>query len=97
MIHNSYTKAAEIYNMEGKDEAVKFLTKYSNTEAMKLCADWKVFYQQLFVKYMDGNVKTARAIPEGYKYYAPKVEQPKYSEEFYKAIINQTGDKLKVY
>ena len=94
---NINTKAAEIYNMEGKDEAVKFLTKYSNTEAMKLCADWKVFYQQLFVKYMDGNVKTARAIPEGYKYYAPKVEQPKYSEEFYRAIINQTGDKLKVY
>ena len=94
---NINTKAAEIYNMEGKDEAVKFLTKYSNTEAMRLCADWKVFYQQLFVKYMDGNVKTARAIPEGYKYYAPKVEQPKYSEEFYKAIINQTGDKLKVY
>ena len=94
---NINTKAAEIYNMNGKDEAVKFLTKYSNTEAMKLCADWKVFYQQLFVKYMDGNVKTARAIPEGYKYYAPKVEQPKYSDEFYKAIINQTGDKLKVY
>ena len=94
---NINTKAAEIYNMEGKDEAVKFLTKYSNTEAMKLCADWKVFYQQLFVKYMDGNVKTARAIPEGYKYYAPKVEQPKYSDEFYRAIIKETGDKLKVY
>ena len=94
---NINTKAAEIYNMEGKDEAVKFLTKYSNTEAMKLCADWKVFYQQLFVKYMDGNVKAARAIPEGYKYYAPKVEQPKYSDEFYRAIIKETGDKLKVY
>ncbi len=94
---NINTKAAEIYNMEGKEEAVKFLTKYSNTEAMKLCADWKVFYQQLFVKYMDGNVKTARAIPEGYKYYAPKVEQPKYSDEFYRAIIKETGDKLKVY
>ena len=94
---NINTKAAEIYNMNGKDEAVKFLTKYSNTEAMKLCADWKVFYQQLFVKYMDGNVKTARAIPEGYKYYAPKVEQPKYSDEFYRAIIKETGDKLKVY
>ncbi len=94
---NINTKAAEIYNMNGKDEAVKFLTKYSNTEAMRLCADWKMFYQYLFVKYMDGNVKTARAIPEGYKYYAPKVEQPKYSDEFYKAIIDQTGDKLKVY
>ena len=89
-------KAAELYAKDPA-EAVKFLTKYSNTEASKLCADWKMFYQYLFVKYMDGNVKTAREIPEGYKYYAPKVEQPKYSEEFYKAIIDQTGDKLKVY
>ena len=56
-----------------------------------------MFYQYLFVKYMDGNIKTAREVPEGYKYYAPKVEQPKYSDEFYKAIIDQTGNKLKVY
>ena len=91
-----YAKAAEIYAKD-QAEAVKLLTTYSSTEATKLCADWKMFYQYLFVKYMDGNVKTARAIPEGYKYYAPKVEQPKYSDEFYKAIIDQTGDKLKVY
>ena len=95
-VQNINTKAAEIYANDPA-EAVKFLTKYSNTEATKLCADWKVFYQYLFVKYMDGNVKTARETPEGYKYYAPKVEQPKYSDEFYKAIIDQTGDKLKVY
>ena len=44
-----------------------------------------------------GNVKTAREVPEGYKYYAPKVEQPKYDDDFYKVIIDQTGDKLKVY
>ena len=94
---NINTKAAEIYNMKGKDEAVKFLTNYSNAEAKRLCIEWKKFYQYLFVKYMDGNVKTARRIPEGYKYYSPKVEQPKYSEEFYRAIIEQTGDKLKVY
>lgn len=95
-VQNINTKAAEIYAKD-PEEAVKFLTKYSNTEATRLCADWKVFYQYLFVKYMDGNVKTARPVPEGYKYYAPKVEQPKYSDEFYKAIIEQTGDKLKVY
>ena len=95
-VQNINTKAAEIYAKD-PEEAVKFLTKYSNTEAMRLCADWKVFYHYLFVKYMDGNIKTAREIPEGYKYYAPKVEQPKYSDEFYKAIIDQTGDKLKVY
>ena len=95
-VQNINTKAAEIYAKDPA-EAVRFLTKYSNTEAMRLCADWKMFYQYLFVKYVDGNVKTPRAIPEGYKYYAPKVEQPKYSDEFYKAIIDQTGDKLKVY
>ena len=94
---NINTKAAEIYNMKGKDEAVKFLTKYSNEEAKRLCTEWKRFYQYLFVKYMDGNVKTARRIPDGYKYYGPKVEQPKYSEEFYRAIIQQTGNKLRVY
>lgn len=95
-VQNINTKAAEIYAKDPA-EAVKFLTKYSNTEAMRLCADWKVFYQYLFMKYMDGNVKTPREKPEGYKYYAPKVEQPKYSDEFYKAIIEETGDKLKVY
>lgn len=95
-VQNINTKAAEIYAKD-PEEAVKFLTKYSNTEATRLCADWKVFYQYLFMKYMDGNVKTPREKPEGYKYYAPKVEQPKYSDEFYKAIIEQTGDKLKVY
>ena len=95
-VQNIKTKAAELYKNNPTD-AVKFLTKYSNTEATRLCADWKMFYQYLFVKYMDGNVKTAQQAPEGYKYYAPKVEQPKYSEEFYRAIINQTGDKLKVY
>ncbi len=95
-VQNINTKAAEIYAKDPA-EAVKFLTKYSNTEATRLCADWKVFYQYLFMKYMDGNVKTPREKPEGYKYYAPKVEQPKYSEEFYKAIIDQTGEKLKAY
>ena len=95
-VQNINKEAAEMYAKDPA-EAVKFLTRFSNTEATKLCADWKVFYQYLFVKYMDGNVKTARAIPEGYKYYAPKVEQPKYSKEFYKAIIDETGDKLKVY
>ena len=95
-VQNINTKAAEIYAKDPA-EAVRFLTKYSNTEATRLCADWKVFYQYLFMKYMDGNVKTPREKPEGYKYYAPKVEQPKYSDEFYKAIIEETGDKLKVY
>ena len=82
---------------KNQKEAIRQLTEFSCTQADKLCMTWKNFYHTLFMKYMDGNVKTAREVPEGYKYYAPKVEQPKYDEDFYKVIIDQTGDKLKVY
>ena len=89
-------QAARLYN-ENPAEAVKFLTAFSSTEAERLVADWREFYKYLFVKYMDFNVKTAQATPKSHKFYAPKVEQPKFSEEYYRAIIEQTGDKLKVY
>ena len=45
---------------------------------------------------MDGNIKTAREIPEGYKYYAPTVSQPGYGEDTYRLIIEKTGAQFKV-
>ena len=45
---------------------------------------------------MDGNIKEAVEVPEGYLYHNPKLEQPGYSEEFYKKVVDDTGDKLKV-
>ena len=89
-------KAAELYKEDPK-AAVEYLTKFSSTEAEKLTADWRMFYRHLFVKYMDGNIKTKKDAPKSHKFIAPDVEQPKFSEEFYRAIIQQTGDKLKVY
>jgi dipeptidase len=81
---------------EAPDEAAAYLTEFSKNAANTLVKEWKDFYHQLFVKYLDGNIKTARPVPEGYKYYAPKVEQPRYSDEFYRVIIEKTGDKLRV-
>ena len=89
-------RAAELYQ-EDPAKAVDYLTRFSSKEAEKLTADWREFYKYLFVKYMDFNIKTEQPTPKSYKYYAPKVEQPKYSEEYYRAIIEETGDKLKVY
>ncbi len=89
-------RAAELYQ-EDPAKAVEYLTRFSTKEAEKLTADWREFYKYLFVKYMDFNIKEAQPTPKSYKYYAPKVQQPKYSEEYYRAIIEQTGDKLKVY
>ncbi|MEZ4999538.1 MAG: hypothetical protein R2744_00305 [Bacteroidales bacterium] len=56
---------------------------------------WKQFYSFLFTKYMDGNIKEKREVPEGYKYVTPKISQPGYSEEWYRTIVKETGDKFK--
>lgn len=95
-VANIDAQAATLYN-EDPAQAVKFLTAFSNTEAEKLTAEWREFYKYLFVKYMDFNIKTAQPTPKSHKFIAPKVEQPKFTEEYYRAIIEQTGDKLRVY
>lgn len=79
-----------------RDKAVEFLTDYSVNAGNNAVMDWKKFYGYLFTRYMDGNIKTAVDVPEGYIYHAPKVEQPGYPEWFLRMIVEQTGDKLKV-
>ena len=56
---------------------------------------WKELYKFLFVKYVDGNVKEKQPVPPGYNRVNPKLSQPGYSEEWYRAIVNSTGDKFR--
>jgi dipeptidase len=77
-------------------KAVGFLTDYSVSTGNNTVMEWKKFYGYLFTRYMDGNIKTAVPVPEGYIYHAPKVEQPGYPEWFLRMIVNSTGEKLKV-
>jgi len=79
-----------------KDAAIAYLTSYSNSVGADVFQTWKNLYNYLFVKYMDGNIKTKRAVPEGYIYYAPEVSQPGYGEDTYKLIIEKTGDQFKM-
>lgn len=87
--------ALELYKQD-QDLAVDYLTNYSVRAANNLTSSWKKFYQYLFMKYMDGNIKTKKDIPEGYKYTTPELNQPGYSNEYYKAIVKETGDQLKM-
>jgi dipeptidase len=87
--------AAEMYK-NNPELAVNFITDYSVYQGNKTVKVWKKLYAHLFTKFMDGNVKAARPVPEGYKYVTPEIEQPGYSEEWYKLIIEETGDKFKV-
>ena len=79
-----------------KETVMKEINAFSNAAAEKTFNDWKNLYAYLFMRYMDGNIKTKVEVPEGYKYVNPEVDQPGYSEEKYKQIIEETGDQFKV-
>ncbi|MCF6341451.1 MAG: C69 family dipeptidase [Bacteroidales bacterium] len=87
--------AQSLYEQD-PSQAVAYLTNYSNSAAEKTFNTWKNLYAQLFMKYMDGNIKTKKEIPEGYKYTNPEVNQPGYSPEKYQMIIDETGNQFKV-
>lgn len=74
-----------------KELAVEYLTNYSVNQGNRVVNDWKKFYQYLFMKYMDGNVKETNPGHQN-----PKLQQPGYGEEWYRRIIKDTGDQFKV-
>lgn len=79
---------------QSPDKAVAFLTNYSNKVAKDVTKEWSDFYKYLFVKYMDGNIKEKKEIPEGYKYVNPDVKQPGYGEEFYRKVVKETKEQF---
>jgi len=87
--------ALEMYR-SNPAKAIQFLTDFSVAQGNNTVYEWKKLYGFLFAKYMDGNIKQAVAVPEGYKYIAPDIKQPGYGEDFYRNLIKETGDKFKV-
>ena len=71
--------------------AEQALTAFSLAQAKNTFTSWKTLYQDLFVKYMDGNIKT---VVPGKR--DPKVSQPGYGEDWYRQIVKESGDKLRV-
>jgi dipeptidase len=80
-------KAVELLQQDDAAEGFRFLTDYSVKTANATVNVWKELYKKLFVKYMDGNIKTP---VDGQK--VPKLEQPGYGVEWYRKLIDQTGD-----
>ncbi len=89
-------EALSLYEKEGMPSAVNFLTNYSLNAASVTFKTWKKLYQQLFMKYMDGNIKTKTALKPGYIMANPKVEQPGYGEQYYRRVIKETGNQFEV-
>ena len=82
-------------------EVPKFLNSYSADEANAATARYRDLALYLLVKYLDGNVKREEEGAPGLflrsPYGVPEYPlQPAYSEDFYRAIVNQRGDELRV-
>ena len=88
---------AHVSAIKGREAQVKELTQFSCATGDKLVLKWKEFYHELFMKYMDGNLNTAQPLEPGSKYTPIKSEHPKYSDEYYRILIEKTGDKYKAY
>ncbi|MGL4292013.1 MAG: dipeptidase [Bacteroidales bacterium] len=97
-IQPSIEKAAlALYEVNPK-EAIDYLNHYSVTEAQSATANWKKLGEYLLIKYLDGNVKREKKgeferTPYGGAAYP---QFPGYSEEYYRSVAKDAGDRLKV-
>ncbi len=89
--------AAAMY-ANNEEAARKFLTDFSVNQSQIVMARWKKLGEFLMVKYLDGNIhlekdgeflKNEHGNPLDPKF-------PGYSEDFYREIVKDAGDKLKV-
>jgi len=81
--------AAELYKKDPA-KALSLITEFSCQSGNYAVDKWKELYQFLFIKYVDGNVKTK--VPGQRN---PHVEQPGYGDEWLKRIVKETGDRYK--
>lgn len=93
------TQAVALYTQNSGSE-YDYITGYSVYTANKLVSDWKIFFQYLFMKYIDGNVKNSeghKLLDNGNGRNIPKAPvQPGYGKEWERIMIQGTNDRLKV-
>ena len=79
-------------------DVTAFLNEYTARESNGATEAYKDLGIYLLVKYLDGNIKQERDGEFARTQYgmADHPKQPKYSDDFYRAIVNQIGDKIKV-
>ena len=96
----AYTSAMDLAaaDLLKKDKklAIDLLTEYSVNQGNNTLKKWQELYTYLFTKYMDGNIKTPKQVPENYKYVTPNIKQPGYGVDWYKKTIKETGDHFKM-
>jgi len=92
-------KAGLLYREE-PGEGVGYITDYSVFTGDQLVVKWNTFYQYLFMKYIDGNVKQTdgfQLLDNGNGKGVPKrPSQPGYGKDWERKIIEASGERFKV-
>lgn len=91
-------EAKKLVEAGQQEEATRLLDKYCSDEANAASDCYYKLGVYLLVKYNDGNVKREKDGKfERTQWGVPvSPRQPRYSEDFYRAIVNQRGDALRV-
>lgn len=90
-------EALELYK-KSPEQAVQFLTKYSEKQAQYAFEKWKKLGEFLVIKYMDGVVRKEKD-GEFIRNEHGKPSSPQrvgYPKDFYERVVKETGDKYKV-
>lgn len=100
---NDMDKKAEIVYKTNPEEAIKMLSDFSLKAASNTWRTWKELANNLLVNYSDGNIKKPSGTHNNYvrelfgkEFDIPVIEQPGYSNDFYKNIVKETEDKFKM-
>jgi len=104
-LETKFNKEVPLIDLKAKElfatdtlAALKMITEYSCNQAQQSTQRWKKLGEYLMVKYIDGNVKKEQN--KTFKRNAwgqPEFpNQPGYDERYYRSIVKETGDKLKV-
>jgi dipeptidase len=91
------SKASELYKTN-QAEALKLITDFSVNKGNFTTSTWRQFGEYLLVKYMDGNVKKEKNGKfEGNGFgQITHPHHPAYPDDWYKRIINEKGEVLKM-
>lgn len=84
---------------QSSSQAVHYLTQYTNNLVKEGVAEWKKLGEYLMIKYVDGVIKREENGQFKRNPYGEPASplRPGYSNEYYRKIVDQTGEKYKVH
>lgn len=89
---------AEMLYKKDKVQCLQYITEQTLMKAQYAFDRWKKLSEFLLVRYIDGNIKKVEnghflLTPDGH---TPPPDQPGYNEKYYRSIVKETGERLKV-